>query len=119
MKEELDRAESFKILQHAADDLRGIPDIENKKDLAVKKWEEATAAVPKKHRETFYEKKYEEARQKYKLFVLKNWYGKYINDELSVSCYWVQKYAEGKKLLEVIIKDPELYKLEQFLALYQ
>ena len=53
------------------------------------------------------EKKYEEARQKYKLFVLKNCYGKYINDELSVSCYWVQKYAEGKKLLEVIIKDRE------------
>ena len=45
MKEELDRAESFKILQHAADDLRGIPDIENKKDLAVKKWEEATEGL--------------------------------------------------------------------------
>ena len=37
MEEELDRAESFKILQHAADDLRGVADIENKKDPAVKK----------------------------------------------------------------------------------
>ena len=37
MKEELDQAESFKILQHAADDLRGVADIENKKDPVVKK----------------------------------------------------------------------------------
>ena len=37
MKEELDRAESFKILQDAADGLRGIPDIHNKKDPVVKK----------------------------------------------------------------------------------
>jgi len=62
MKEELDQAESFKILQNAADGLRGIPDIHNKKDPVVKKWDEAKATVPKKHREAFYEKKYEEAR---------------------------------------------------------
>ena len=62
MKEELDQTESFKILQDAADGLRGIPDIHNKKDPVVKKWDEAKATVPKKHREAFYEKTYEEAR---------------------------------------------------------
>ena len=56
MKEELDQTESFKILQDAADDLRGIPDIHNKKDPVVKKWDEAKATVPKKHRKAFYEK---------------------------------------------------------------
>ena len=63
MKEELDQAESFKILQHAADDLRGVADIENKKDPVVKKWEEAKAAVPKKHKKDFYQKLYEESKK--------------------------------------------------------
>ena len=63
MEEELDRAESFKILQHAADDLRGVADIENKKDPAVKKWEEAKAIVPKKHKKDFYQKAYEESKK--------------------------------------------------------
>ena len=62
MKEELDQAESFKLLQHAADGLRGVADIHNKKDPIVKKWDEAKATVPKKHRKAFYEKAYEESK---------------------------------------------------------
>jgi tetratricopeptide (TPR) repeat protein len=34
-------------------------------------------------------------------------YGKYLYDELSVSCYWLKKYDEGKILLEKIIDDPD------------
>lgn len=34
-------------------------------------------------------------------------YGKYLLDELSVSCYWLKKYEEGKELLEKIIDDPD------------
>ena len=99
MKEELDRAESFKILQHAADDLRGIPDIENKKDLAVKKWEEATAAVPKKHRETFYEKKYEEARND-KEWQRKQLYEKEIRPNTKTVHFWLgEGIVKEKKLL--------------------
>lgn len=34
-------------------------------------------------------------------------YGKYIYDELAVSCYWLKKYDEAKILLEQIIDDPD------------
>jgi len=34
-------------------------------------------------------------------------YGKYLYDELAVSCYWLKKYDEAKKLLEQIIDDPD------------
>jgi tetratricopeptide (TPR) repeat protein len=34
-------------------------------------------------------------------------YGKYLYDELSVTCYWLKKYDESKLLLETIIDDPD------------
>jgi hypothetical protein len=41
------------------------------------------------------------------LFVNVYTYGKYINDELSVSCYWLGKYDESISLIKEIIEDPE------------
>lgn len=49
----------------------------------------------------------ESARSKYILFVNNYCYGKYVNDELSVACYWTGKYQEGLKYLLEIIDDPE------------
>jgi glycosyltransferase involved in cell wall biosynthesis len=49
----------------------------------------------------------ESAKSKYILFVDNYRYGKYINDELSVACYWTGKYQEGLKYLLEIIDDPE------------
>jgi hypothetical protein len=46
------------------------------------------------------------AQSKYILFVMNNCYEKYINDELSVSCYWTGRYDEGLYLLNNIINDP-------------
>ena len=46
-------------------------------------------------------------KQKYLLFVNEFNYGKYINDELSVACYWTERYEEGLKLIEEIINDPK------------
>jgi len=51
-------------------------------------------------------KSFEIANQKYDN-VQFNAYGKYLLDELSVACYWLKKYEEGKKYLEQIIDDPE------------
>jgi hypothetical protein len=34
-------------------------------------------------------------------------YGKYIYDELSVSCYWTGRLEEGKKYLDKIMDDEE------------
>ncbi len=45
--------------------------------------------------------------EKYSLFVDAKCYGKYINDELSVACYWTGRYKEGLKYLLEIIDDPE------------
>ena len=50
---------------------------------------------------------YKNASSKYQLFVIKSSYGKYINDELSVSCYWLGKYQEGLDYLNEIIDDPD------------
>ena len=49
----------------------------------------------------------ESAKRKYKLFVNERSYGKFFDDDLSVSCYWLGKYEEGKKLLLGIINDPD------------
>jgi len=46
-------------------------------------------------------------KQKYVLFINEFNYGKYINDELSVACYWTGRYEEGIKLIEEIINDPK------------
>jgi tetratricopeptide (TPR) repeat protein len=45
------------------------------------------------------------AQSKYILFVMNNCYEKYINDELSVSCYWTGRYNEGLDYLNEIIND--------------
>jgi len=44
---------------------------------------------------------------KYVLFVNEKAYGKYLNDELSVSCYWTGRYKEGLDLVNEIIDDPD------------
>lgn len=49
----------------------------------------------------------EMAKNKYRLFVHERCYGKFILDELSVSCYWLHKYDEGKGYLNQIINDPD------------
>ena len=53
------------------------------------------------------EKDYAAVSKKYILFVRPNMYGKYIYDELSVSCYWTDRFVEGKKYLEKIINEPD------------
>ena len=50
---------------------------------------------------------FEEVCKKYILFINKYQYGKYINDELSVSCYWTGRGEEGYKLLLDIIDDSD------------
>lgn len=45
--------------------------------------------------------------EKYKLFVNPSAYGKYLNDELSVSCYWTKRYDEGLSLINEIIDDED------------
>jgi tetratricopeptide (TPR) repeat protein len=38
-----------------------------------------------------------------------NAYGEYLYDELSVACYWLKKYNEGKALLDKIVDDPRFF----------
>ena len=40
-------------------------------------------------------------------FVNEKAYGKYLYDELSVACYWLEKYTEGLQFLNEIINDPD------------
>jgi len=47
----------------------------------------------------------EEAQRKYILFVSETCYNDYINDELSVACYWTGRKEEGMNLIEQIIDD--------------
>jgi glycosyltransferase involved in cell wall biosynthesis len=47
------------------------------------------------------------AKNKYILFVNQYCYGKHINDELSVACYWTNRFEEGFNYLNQIINDPE------------
>ena len=49
----------------------------------------------------------DEAKSKYKLFVNEMSYGKFFDDDLAVSCYWLGKYTEGKELLFGIIDDAD------------
>jgi hypothetical protein len=49
----------------------------------------------------------DKVKNKYLLYVNEKSYGKYMDDELSVSCYWLDKCEEGKRLLEGIIDDPD------------
>ena len=48
---------------------------------------------------------FEEVKKKYLLYINSKSYGKYINDELSVSCYWIGKYNYSINLIEEIIND--------------
>lgn len=48
-----------------------------------------------------------EIKKKYILFVNVYNYGKYVNDELSVACYWTNRGKEGYDLLNEIIDDDE------------
>jgi glycosyltransferase involved in cell wall biosynthesis len=50
---------------------------------------------------------FEVARKKYSLYVNERTYGKYINDELSVTCFWLGMYEESKKYIFEIIDDPD------------
>ena len=46
-----------------------------------------------------------EVQQKYILFVESYLYGDFINDELSVACYWTGRYQEGYEYLMDILED--------------
>ena len=48
---------------------------------------------------------YDNANIKY-TNVQKNAYGKFLYDELSVACYWINKFKEGLGYIEEIIDDP-------------
>uniref|UniRef100_A0A6C0I2K9 Glycosyltransferase 2-like domain-containing protein n=1 Tax=viral metagenome TaxID=1070528 RepID=A0A6C0I2K9_9ZZZZ len=54
-------------------------------------------------------KNVEEVLKKYRLFVDVFVYGKYVNDELSVACYWTNRGNEGFKLLNEVINDDDCY----------
>jgi predicted O-methyltransferase YrrM len=67
---------------------------DNKKcDLAYKYLKEAKS------------KNLNEVKSKYILFINEKQYGKWINDEFSVACFWTQRYQEGLNLLNEIIDD--------------
>lgn len=51
------------------------------------------------------EKSLEQVQKKYILFVESYLYGNFINDELSVACYWTGRYYEGYGYLVDIIDD--------------
>jgi hypothetical protein len=48
-----------------------------------------------------------EIKKKYTLFVKHNQYGKYVNDELAVACFWTKRHSEAITLINEIIDDPE------------
>ena len=49
----------------------------------------------------------DEVKQKYTLFIMEKNYGKYVLDELSVACYWTNKFSEAKRYLLEIIDDED------------
>ena len=53
------------------------------------------------------QKNLETVQKTYTLFVRKGNYGKFVNDELSVACYWTKRYEEGIQLIQEIENDPE------------
>lgn len=50
-------------------------------------------------------KNLDKVKDKYLLFIQENMYGNYNNDELSVSCFWTQRFEEGYKYLLEILND--------------
>lgn len=58
----------------------------------------------------------ERVKKKYILFVDNTSYNEWINDELSVSCFWIGKYEEGIKLIKEIIDNPKLESMRPRIA---
>jgi tetratricopeptide (TPR) repeat protein len=58
---------------------------------------------------------YEESKKKYSNTQITS-YGKYLYDELAVTCYWLTLYDEAKTLLEKIIDDPDYYNHKERLS---
>ena len=50
---------------------------------------------------------FENVQKKYILFLNERSYSKFVNDELSVACYWTERYQDGLELLNAIIDDPD------------
>jgi len=48
---------------------------------------------------------YKSVKEKYRLFIQETMYGIYNNDELSVSCFWSDRFDEGYKYLLEILDD--------------
>ncbi len=61
--------------------------------------------------QTALEMRYEDVKDKYENVQISA-YGKYLYDELSVTCYWLQKYEESKSYLEKIINDNDFTELK-------
>jgi Rps23 Pro-64 3,4-dihydroxylase Tpa1-like proline 4-hydroxylase/glycosyltransferase involved in cell wall biosynthesis len=51
-------------------------------------------------------KSLQDVKSKYILFVNEGCYGKRVNDELSVACFWTNRFQEGIDLINDIIDDP-------------
>lgn len=49
----------------------------------------------------------DDVKKKYTLFVRRSCYGKFVNDELAVACYWTKRFADGITLIEEILEDSD------------
>jgi tetratricopeptide (TPR) repeat protein len=58
---------------------------------------------------------YDDVKDKYENVQI-NAYGKHLYDELSVTCYWLQKYEESKTYLEKIVNDDDFIELKPRLS---
>jgi tetratricopeptide (TPR) repeat protein len=58
---------------------------------------------------------YEDVKDKYENVQISA-YGKHLYDELSVTCYWLQKYEESKRYLLKIINDDDFIDLKPRLS---
>jgi len=50
-------------------------------------------------------REYKSVKEKYRLFIQETMYGIYNNDELSVACFWTDRFDEGYKYLLEILND--------------
>ena len=58
-------------------------------------------------------KSFLDIKDKYFLFFRPNMYGIYLNDELSISCYWTGRYQEGYEYLMEIVDNEEFSKQQE------
>jgi tetratricopeptide (TPR) repeat protein len=65
--------------------------------------------------QTALEMTYEDVKDKYENVQISA-YGKHLYDELSVTCYWLQKYEESKRYLLKIINDDDFIDLKPRLS---